>query len=82
MTVVAIALLGKGFSQVKVPRNHTPGFPNRQGFLGVPLLQAVPAPEFVRFSVLDLLFQFQFAAVGKFKEYGGFSSKEHRLIGT
>ena len=56
--MVAIALLRKGFPQVKVPRNDTPGFPNRQGFLGVPLLQAVPTPvKFVRFSVLGLLLQ-------------------------
>ena len=77
MSVVAIALLRKGFPEVKVPRNDTPGFPNRQGFLGAPLLQAVPTHvKFVRFSVLDLLLQPLvvplFAAFGKFKEYGGF----------
>ena len=77
MIVVAIALLRKGFPQVKVPKNDTPGFPNRQGFLGIPLLQAVPTPvKFVRLSVLDLLLQPLvvpiFAAFGKFKEYGGF----------
>ena len=75
--MVAIAPLRQGFPQVKVPRNDTPGFPNRQGFLGVPLFQAVPTPvKFVRFSVLDLLLQPLvvpiFAAFGKFKEYCGF----------
>ena len=54
--MVAIALLRKGFPQVKVPRNDTPGLPNRQGFLGIPLLQAVSTSvKFMRFSELDLL---------------------------
>ena len=67
--MVAIAPLRKGFPQVKVPRNDTPGFPNRRGFLGIPV-------KFMRFSVLDLLLQPLvvpiLAAFGKFKEYGGF----------
>ena len=66
--MVAIPLLRKGF---------TPGLPNRQGFLGVPLLQAVPTPvKFMRLSVLDLLLQALvipvLTAFGKLKEYGGF----------
>ena len=75
--MVAIELLRKGFPEVKIPRTDTPGFPNRQGFLGVPLVQAVPTPvKFVRFSVLDLLLQPLvvpiFAAFGEFKGYCGF----------
>ena len=54
--MVAIALLSKRFPQVKVPRNDTPGFPNRQGFLGTPLLQAAPV-KFMQLSELDLLLQ-------------------------
>ena len=74
--MVAIALFGKGFPQVKVPRNDTPGFPNRQGFLGAPLLQTGPTPvKFMPFSVLGLLLQSLvipvLTAFGKLKEYGG-----------
>ena len=77
MTMVAIAFLRKGYPQVKVRRNDTPGFPNRQGFLGIPLLQGVATPvKFMRFSELDLLLQPLvvpvLTAFGKLKEYGGF----------
>ena len=70
--MVAIALLRKGFPQVKVPRNDAPGFPNR-----IPLLQAVSTPvKFMRLSKLDLLLQPLvipvLTAFGKLKQYGGF----------
>ena len=73
--MVAIALLRKGFPQVKVPRNDTAGFPNRQGFLGIPLLQAVPTSvKFMRLSEFDLLLQPLvvpvLTAFGEFKECG------------